>query len=577
MATKRQTDPVTMQIFRNALTSIADEMAVTVVRTSYSDLTRQQWDFSTGFADSQGRVVAQGLCVPLHMGSFPECLQNTLKKFKDNMLEGDVYVANDPYEGGMHLPDVYIFKPIFVGGVLQGIAIALNHFTEIGGRVAGGQGHDSSEIHQEGLRLPPIKLYDGGKPNEALFDLFGKNVRTPIMSLGDLRALVGACNVGEKGFLELIEEHGVEATKDYMEELLDYSEQLTRAEFLTWPDGTYEFTDHADDDGVNPEPIKIHVSITVDGDTLKVDFTGTDPQRGNSALNCTMASTDAVVYSAIGGVMSSDVPTNSGFYRPIETYAPPGSIVNAQEPAAVALRAVTAERVCDALYGALSKIVPDRVFACQSALGTAVFSGWDEDRNPVLFYDAVNGSWGGRPSKDGVDGISITIGNLSNMPIEPVEARQPVLIEEYGFLPDTGGPGKYRGGLSIFRQWQWLGDECAIQVYTDRQKFPPYGLYGGKPGTPCSYTIIRENGEVEDMPTKSLRRIKRGERLRFVMSGAGGWGDPLERETWRVLDDVRNGKVTAGSARDDYGVIVDVASMTVDEEATSQLRQKRSG
>ncbi len=572
---KKRLDPITLQVIRNGLTSIADEMAVAVVRTSYSELTRQYWDFSTGLADGLGNVVAQGLCAPIHMGSFPDALQSVLRAGANDIRPGDVFVMNDPYSGGMHLPDCYVMKPIFSDGELLGIAVAMNHFTEIGGRAAGGQAYDSDEIYQEGVRLTPLRLYEEGKPIDAIFKIIAANVRTPDITLGDLRALVGACHVAEQGLLQLTNSYGAATMKAYMDELLDYSEELARTEIRSWPKGTCSFVDYLDTDGVGSGPVKICVSITVQEDSIDVDFTGSDPQL-RSALNSTLSSTKAMVYCALRGVMPGDIPTNSGFYRPISVHAPLGNVVNAAHPAAVGARGATAIRICDAMYGALSQILPDRVFAAGEGGPTGIIiSGWDEDRRPIIFYDSVNGAWGGRPTKDGVDAISNPGGNLSNIPVEVVESRQPVMVTEYALAPDTGGAGKYRGGLSLIRSWRFIGDEARLMTRADRTKIAPWGLKGGRPGATNVFKVTYPDGREEVVPSRSMHTIMRDTLIWHRQAGAGGWGDPLERESWRVLDDVRTQKVTVVHAKEAYGVVIGMPSLTVNEQATKRLRASR--
>ncbi len=575
MSNTAQPNAFSVQLIGNALTSIADEMAVSIVRTSYSDLTREQWDFSTGIGDMNGRVMAQGFCAPIHMGSFPDALENVLDIFKGNILPGDVFITNDPYQGGMHLPDIYVFKPIFVGGEPQVVAIALNHFSDMGGSVAGSMAHDSKEIFAEGLRIPPVKLYEAGKLNEAVLKILEENVRIRRIIMGDLRALVGACHGAEGRFIDVMNHHGIETTKLLMEELLNYSEELTRAEIRSWPDGTYSFTDHVDDDGVDKEPIKIQVSLTVEGDTVKVDYAGTSPQRKYSSCNATLPSTKSRVYCALRGVMPSDIPINSGFYRPIKVTAPLGSCLNAEAPAAVALRQIPTLCAADAVYGALAKVVPDRVFACGSGVASLTLHGWDQENRPVLVHDNLNGAWGGRPSKDGVEAITTPSGNAANLPVEVIESRHPVLVEQYGFVPDSGGPGKYRGGLSHIREWRWLGDEATLQISSARRKFPPWGLYGGKDGNPSAFSVIHEGGREEVLPTKAFTQVKHGAQARLVMPGGGGWGDPLERDPELVLKDVVNGKMSVEHAVEEYGVVIDGTAMIVNVEATAKLREQR--
>ena len=331
--------PITQELVRNALATIADNMAVTVVRTARSQVVKQSLDFSTGICDAEARMVSQGLSIPVHLGAIMPCLEGVLKDYGDDVQPGDIFISNDPYEGGSHLPDIFLFKPVFAGNVLLGFLAVIAHHTDIGGRVAGGNACDSTEIYQEGLRIPPLKLFNAGEPNHTIFRLLKQNVRVPDKVLGDLWAQIAALYGGEREMLSLAQEHGVEELKGYMEELIEYTERRTRAEISALPQGEAEFTDYVDDDGIDPEPIRIHVKVSIKGDEVYADFTGTSPQA-KGAINPNFAFTKSCVYAAVRCLLSPDLPNNAGYFRPIKVYAPEGCFANPQHPAPVAARAL---------------------------------------------------------------------------------------------------------------------------------------------------------------------------------------------------------------------------------------------
>ncbi len=320
-------NPITLKLIKNALESTVDEMALTIVRTAYSSNLKNSMDFSTGFCSSRGELIAQGLCLPLHLGSLPDGMKAILNKYGKSIYPGDVFILNDPFEGGTHLPDIYIIKPVFLEGDLLAFATTIAHHTDIGGRVAGGNACDCTEIYQEGLRIPPLKLYEQGKANKALFDIIAKNVRVPVNALGDLRAQLAAGHIGERGFLKLVETYGKDTLLMYLTELLNYSERLTRAGLKNLPDGVFEFTDYIDDDGIEPDPIPIKVKITISGDSLTADFEGSAPQvRGG--INSPIPFTKSAVYACVWCLLDLEIPTNSGLFRPIKVLAPEGTVIN---------------------------------------------------------------------------------------------------------------------------------------------------------------------------------------------------------------------------------------------------------
>jgi N-methylhydantoinase B len=568
-------DPIRLELMKNAFAAIADEMAATVVRTARSSVIKEAMDFSTGLLDLKGNLIAQGLCLPVHMGSFPPTLATVLEKFAGQIHPGDVFALNDPYVGsGLHLPDIFIFKPIFYESRLLAFAAAVGHQTDIGGRVAGGNACDNTEIFQEGLRIPPLRVIDQGKPVDAFFDILRLNVRVPDTVIGDVQATIAACTRGERGLIALAKKHGADTIAADMAKLLDYSEALTRAEFSAFPDGAWEFEDFLDDDGFSEDPIRLAAKVIKNGTDITVDFTGTSRQVKGS-INLPIAMTQSCVYACLRSVVGPNVPTNSGFMRPIHVIAEPGSIVNPTSPAPVAARGLTSMRVTEAIWGALASMLPQKVFACgaQGDFGVTI-AGYVEKR-PFVLLEFLFGTWGGRPDKDAIDALSSLAVNYSNTPVEIVEREQPIRIEEYGFRQDSCGPGKFRGGLGLVREYRLVGvDEAVLQVRSDRQKFRPYGLKGGSPGANAGNTLREFDGKKSALPGKFMRTFKRGECYRAELAGGGGWGDPFARAPEKVLEDVIDEKISTESATRDYGVVV-TADGALDRTATGRLRSTR--
>jgi N-methylhydantoinase B len=567
-------DPVRLELVKNAIGSIVDEMVLTVIRIAYSSIMRDTMDLSSAFCDRQGRMIAQGLSVALHLGSIPDAMEWVLKKYGDTLAPGDVVVLNDPYQGGMHLPDIFMFKPVFVGERLLGYAVVVAHHNDMGGRVPGSSAADSTEIFQEGLRIPVLKLYERGKVNQTLMDLIAINVRIPDVVLGDIQAQVAACGIAERGMNELAARFGVERLEQHFDELLDYSEREARRTVRSIPSGTYRFVDHLDDDGVNMDsPVKIAVAVQVEGDELTVDLEGTSPQvRG--AINSTLSFAKSAVYFAVRSVMDSDAPNNAGFFRPIQVKAPLGCLVNPRPPAAVAARGISGFRLIDAMFGALAQAIPERVRAAGEGGTTSYsFGCYDADGRFSLFREAIMGAWGGGCRREGIDGIANGAANISNAPIEMVENQAPIRVERYELVPDSGGAGQWRGGMSVLRQLRFLGERATLQLRSDRRRHSPYGLMGGRDGA-VSNNLLDDGQSWSQLPTKFTRPLAKGQAVRHTTAAAGGYGDPLRRDPELVLADVVDGKVTPEGAERDYGVVVRHAPWRVDIEATTRMRKK---
>ncbi len=565
-------DPIAFELFKNSIFSIADEMALTICRTTYSGVLRDNMDFSTAFADADGKLVAQGLTLPGHLGSIPTALAVITERFAGDINEEDMFIMNDPFDGGMHLPDIFVFKPLFHEGERVAFAATICHHTDVGGRVAGSNAADSTEIYQEGLRIPPLKLFEAGKRNETIFKMIEKNVRVPVKVFGDLRAQLAACTIAERQFMELIARYGRDTVKLYMNEVIDYAERLTRAAIAELPDGTYSFEDWIDDDGIDLDtPIRLFVTMEKRGDSMKVDWTGTSPQV-KGAINNTLSFTKAASYTAIRSVLPDGIPNNEGVFRVIEVTAPPGTIANGVLPAACAARGLTGFRMVDCAFGALAMMVPDRVCAASDGGNTGVsVGGYDKDRNPFIYVDFTCGTWGGRPWADGLNGNSNMFANMASQSIEVTEAENPLRIGSYEFLPDRAGIGQYRGGVPYRRDYEFLEEEGVFQVRSDRRRFRPYGLYGGGAGQP-SQNCLNPDAENEPVASKLTMDITRGTVFRHELAGGGGWGDPLERDPAAVLKDVRNEFLSVERGRADYGVILDTDAWRIDEAATAALR-----
>jgi len=569
------TDPITAELFRNAIAALGDEMSLTIYRTAYSGVLKNIMDYSCAICDSDGRLVAQGLSLPGHLCSIPVALKAVIARYGDDIEEGDILVLNDPYEGGMHLPDIFIFKPIFSGGRILAYGATICHHTDVGGRVPGSNASDSTEIFAEGLRIPPLKLYRRGKPDESLFRMIERNVRLPGRVFGDIRSQLAACEIAARGMVALVSRHGADGVRVLMAEALDYSERLTRHCLSELPDGEATFVDWIDDDQIDEGvPIKLVCTVRKHGASMEVDWTGSNPQV-KGAINNTWSYTAASSFTAVKSVLPINMPNNDGVFRAIKVIAEPGTITNALPPAACAARGLTGFRATDCCFGALALLYPDRVFAASEGGNTGItIGGYDGDRKPFIYVDFLSGAWGARPWADGVDGNTSMFANMASFSVEVIEAENPLEVLDYEMVPDTGGAGKFRGGVSLRRTWRMLADEGILQVRADRQKHRPYGLQGGGPGTPSRNILNPGTADETEMHAKLTMTLRRGEVYRHELPGAGGWGEALSRPLSLVAKDLRDGLVTIEGAARDYGVVAAGDPPVIDEAATESLRAK---
>ena len=566
-------DPFALELIKNALVALADEMALTVYRTARSFVVKEALDFSTALFLADGQLIAQGTCLPFHLGAMPFAVRSVTRAYKDRILPGDLYITNDPYDGSTHLPDIVLVKPIFHEDRLFGFSVALAHMTEIGGRIPGGNASDSTEIYQEGLRIPPSRLWRQGEPDESMFRLIERNVRVPDKVLGDIRSLIAACVVGEREMIKLAVRYGANQFEQYCRDLLDYTERFTRAEIAKLPKGTWHFVDHLDGDGLDPDPIRIEASVTIREDNMTIDLTGSSPQvRG--AINCVYPFTLSTALACVRSIVDLSIPNNAGYFRPIEVIAPEGSVVNPLPPSAVAARGITGIRIADAIFGALAQAVPDVLPACGSNapdVGIS-FGGLDEKGEACVYLEFLLASWGGGPDRDGMDACTGTLVNYSNAPAEMIEADQPIAVECYAMVPDSGGPGRFRGGLALERHLRFKSNNATLQIRSDRRDFPPYGLEGGKSGAPSNVEIMRSNGVEEACRAKFLTTVNHGDLLRVRLAGGGGHGNPFLRDMAAVLEDVIEEKMSIDHAKAAYGVVISTNPFAVDEAATALLR-----
>jgi N-methylhydantoinase B len=569
-----QIDPITFAVIKSGLDSIADDMAYTVIRIARSEIVKDVMDFSAAICMADGQMVAQAKTIAQHLGAVPEAMAAVLTSFGADLNEGDAVIMNDPYHGGMHLPDIFMFMPLFYAGRRRAFAVIICHHTDVGGRVPGSNASDSTEIYQEGLRIPPLKLYDRGVLNQTLATLIKINVRVPERVWGDLSAQYAAAQVGKRGLNKLIERYGADEVEAYMAELIDYAERLTRAEIKEWPKGRYEFTDHIDGDGFSERPIPIKAAITVgDNGSLSIDYTGSSAQV-KGALNSTLSFTRSLTYLSVRCVLAREIPNNVGVFRCIEVKVPEASVLNPVMPGPCAARALTGYRVFDTVLGALAQIVPDRVPAAGEGGNSVIcISGLRENRKPFIIVDMICGAWGGRPDKDGLEAVTNASQNLSNMPVEVMEAEHPVRVEEYAFVPDSCGAGRWRGGVGLRRVYRILAPEALLQLRTDRVSFRPYGLAGGGPGG-ASQNFIEIANRRQPLASKVTMSVPQQALIVHEQAGGGGFGNPLLREPDRVQEDYADGKISAEFARRHYAVMF-AANAEVDREGTARLRAQR--
>ena len=569
-------DPITMQVIRYGLEAIADDMGYNLMRMGRTTIVKEIMDINCAVLNFDGAILAQAHLCPLMMFSLPATAINMLKKIKD-FEEGDVIICNDPYLGGQHLLDVQFFSPVFVGGELVAFVADIAHQLDMGGAVPGGVAGGLTEIYQEGLRIPFVKLYRAGKEDPQIFEMISRNIRIPEKTMEDFRAQASTTFVGSDRVKKLIQKYGLDTFRECTKMLLDYAEGTVRRALSELPDGDYMGVDYLDDDGHSEDPIKLQVNIHIKGDQMRVDFDGTSPQTiGN--INCPWSCTQAGVFYTMVGIIDPYMVVNSGTFRPIEVYSEKGLITNPLEPAGVTARSQTMTKIVEAMLNAMSNVVPKRVVAGSHGQAcTNSFNGIDPHTGKRFSYiEILGGGAGARPDKDGPDGQDLHLGRFMNTPVEAAELENPVMIERYEFIQDSGGAGKYRGGLSLRRDIRFLTDVTWAR-YSDRQKFSPKGLFWGKEGSRGELILNPGTEKEKKQKSKGVDQLKAGDILSIRLPGSGGYGPPWERDPDRVRWDVINGKISLRSAKEHYLVSLN-PDLSVNKIETKTLRaEKKSG
>jgi N-methylhydantoinase B len=558
----RGVDPVTLEVIRNACAAISEEMNANLIRTGYSPNIKERRDCSCAIFDADGDMISQAENMPVHLGAMPFSVAAALERYPPETLSpGDAVLVNDPFHGGAHLPDLTLVSPIYSGDELVAFAANRAHHADVGGSTAGSVAADSTEIYQEGIRIPPVKLFDGGELVEDVMDLVLANVRTPDERRGDLRAQQAANETARDRLRGLVESYGLETLTAAIAEMQDYAERRMRTELEALSDGTYEFADVLDDDGQGAEDVRIEAAVTIDGDSIAVDFDGTADQTAG-AVNAVFAVTASATYYAVRCLTDPDIPPNEGAYRPIGIDAPEGTVVNAVPPAAVVGGNLeVSQRVTDVILGALAEVAPDRAIAAgQGTMNNVTFGGTDPRSGaPYAFYETQGGGFGGRSSGDGMDGVHVHMSNTMNTPAEVLQTAYPLSVERYEYRPDTGGPGEYRGGLGLRRDIRVRDHEARFSLLAERRERAPYGIEGGEEGGTGDDKLLRD-GEERDVDAKSTHTLDDGDVVSIRTPGGGGYGDPSDRDPEAVRRDVELEKVSPDAARERYGVDVDEES-----------------
>lgn len=496
-------DIITVEVIRGALEYASEEMGIVLRNSAYSANIKERMDHSCAVFDERGRMIAQAEHIPVHLGAMPLAVKSVLREFAE-FSDNDIIMLNDPFAGGTHLPDLTLVAPIFFEGELVGFVANRAHHSDIGGKVPGSMPGDAREIFEEGLIIPPVKLVERGKLNESVLKILLSNTRTPKIRRGDIMAQIAAINVGKKRVSSILNKYGLETFRLSIEEILNYSEKRMLNEIKKLPKEVSSAEDFLDDSGINDKPLKIKVSIRITSNRIVFDFTGTDKQV-KGTINAPFAVTLSASYFVLRAVTDPTIPANEGAYRPLIVKAPPGTIVNATFPYAVAGGNVeTSQRIVDVLLKAFSKIIPEKIpAACQGTMNNITIGGIDpKTGRPFTFYETIGGGFGGRLGLDGVDGIHSHMTNTMNTPIEEIEKRYPIMILKYSLRTNSGGLGKWRGGLGIERVYKMLTN-ATLSVLGERQKFRPWGLKGGLPGLPGEYMIIK-NGKKSQVKKQML-------------------------------------------------------------------------
>jgi len=534
-----------VEVISNSFSSLVEEMGMALIRASYSTNIKERRDCSTALFDVHGRTLAQAEHIPIHLGSLLGIVDEITRRYPPSQTyPGDVFVGNDPYRGGgTHLPDIVLASPVFYHDEIVAYVVNLAHHADFVDR-------SHAHIYQEGLRIPVVKLYKQDRLQEEILEIILLNCQVPKERLGDLRAQYAANRLGIARFQGLCDKYGLEVVLESAEELFNYGERMTRAGITQIPDGVYRFVDYFDSEQLE-EILKLQIEITVQGDEMHLDFAGNPPQV-RAGLNMVWTALLATVYYAVKTVVDPTILPNAGMYRPIKVSAPRGSILNCVPPAAMDMRTQTCQRVVDLIHGALAPAVSDRIIAACNGANTSLHISGVNPRtgNYYVYVETIGGGFGARATKDGLDGVQVHITNTSNLPVECLESEYPLMVDRYELIQDSGGVGRWQGGMGIHRQIRAIGHEAVFRVAGTRQKTAPWGLFGGKEGAPGT-VIIHPNG-THNIP-RSEKQLGPGDAVSILTPGGGGYGDPQERDKTLVARHLREGKISSERAASEYG------------------------
>jgi N-methylhydantoinase B/oxoprolinase/acetone carboxylase alpha subunit len=568
MSTAKPTvDPITMEVLRGRFDAVADEMEYAILRSAYSTIVTEALDATAAVFDERGRTVAQACAIPVHLGTLTELGRRFAQHYPAGTAKpGDLYIINDPYQGGTHLPDIAVAAPVFSGEELVGYVATMTHHQDVGGATPGSASTNVYDHHSEGLRIPMVRLAADGIIDEDLLAVMTANSRSPGNMRGDLLAQVAGCITGERRLAAVFAEHGVQ--------------KVRRQAIADIRDGEYTFTDYLDNDGSEhgTEPVEIKVSIRVRGEDIEFDFNGSAPQV-RTGINNVATSTLAAVYYAIRTLTGDSAPNNDGCYRPVTLRLPEASIVNAKYPAPINARGVALARIADVVMGAMSKALPHRMPAAGCGHATVILAGaYDPDtgkRRVGALGGPLRSGMGARPGKDGIDVADHDLSNSYHVPIEVTEREFPVRYRMLELWPDSGGPGRFRGGLGYKVELDWLKGEASLALRRERHVFRPWGIHGGGEAPVCRTEMRSADGGNRSLPAKMVLRIESGETLRYWSTGGGGAFPAWQRDVEAVLDDVLDGRVTTEAAEAEYGVVI--RDGRVDAGATSARRARLAG
>ncbi|MFC2068667.1 hydantoinase B/oxoprolinase family protein [Chloroflexota bacterium] len=553
-------NPFTLEVLRNKFDTITEEMQTVLRRSAYSSIIKEANDAGNTIFTVKGELVSQSPGCPSFLGMMIPAIQRILELFPPTeMKEGDIFIMNDPYEGGTHLPDITILMPIIHDSEMMAVNACIAHQSDMGGKFPGSKPMDATEIFQEGIIIPPLKLYDQGKVNHTLYKILEKNTRLFNIVGKDIEAMLAACRIGRRRVLSLCQQYGKDIILQCMAELLDRSELMTRKEIERIPDGTYSAVEYVDHDGVEVDKlIKIKVSVTIKGTDMTVSFNGTNPQTKGPA-NSTPGSTMASVYFSFRCITDPflTIHNNAGCFRPIKLIIPKGSVINPLPPAPVNARMPTVAAVANAFLQAMSTALPAKVPATSGFAGSPGFSGVDPlTGERFAFMDFLCAGVGANPIGDGVDGRSAVMNSCLNIPTEVIEMNFPIRVKKFSLWQDSGGAGKYQGGNGIIKVYEVTRGEVTIFHQNNYQKTAPSGIYGGEPSRKQETYILRNNGDKEPVSSKAMNILHAGDKLAIYVPGGGGFGKPKKRAPEAIKQDLIDGKISKAMAKEHYGFVM---------------------